>query len=106
MNPKFVENAIETMNRNYLPAILKLLKKQDACSTVTVTVNTTEIKILKALVSNRIGELHREWYDATHDETETNAQDLAYELYRIEEHHRQVCKLYNTICKAEEQKEA
>jgi len=98
---QLIEDAITIMNADYLPTILKRLDKEERCGTVTITVNTFELEILKKLVSDRIGELHREWYDTVHDETYTDTWDMAYSLAQTEGHERQVQKLYGKLCRKE-----
>jgi hypothetical protein len=89
-----VSDAIEIMNADFLPNILKRLDKEEQCGTATITINVVELDILRRLVSDRIGELHREWYNTTHDDSYDDMWQLAYSLAQTESHERQVQKLY------------
>lgn len=89
--------AIDIMHTRYTPGIRKNLARQDAAGTVTVTVNLEELALLKTLVSDKLGNLHSEWYDATHDETETDAEDLAYTLRGISARDTMFCRLLDRL---------
>ena len=102
MNTNLVFESIALLNSNYLPHILSRLDKEEKCGTVTVNVNVFELDILKKLVSDRLGELHQEWYDTTHDETYTDKRELAYSLAQTEAHDRQVGKLLDKLNKVKE----
>ena len=102
MNTNLVFESIAMLNSNYLPHILSRLDKEDKCGTATITVNVFELDILKKLVSDRLGELHQEWYDTTHDETYTDKRELAYSLAQTEAHDRQVGKLLDKLNKVKE----
>lgn len=89
-----VYNAIEKMHRLYSDGIKRYLDKVDHCSdTVTITITTTELDMLKLFVSNRIGDRHNDWYEATHDEM-IDENDLAYNLAQIETQEQQLHRLY------------
>lgn len=94
-----VQNAIDKYHKLYGAGIKKYLDKVDAASdTVTITVNSTELEMLVKYVSNRIGQLHVDWFDATHDEL-ISEDDLAYNLSQIALKEEQVTKLYKKLTK-------
>ena len=94
-----VQNAIDKYHKLYGAGIKRYLDKVDAASDpVTITVNSAELAMLVKYVSNRIGELHVEWFDATHDEL-ISEDDMAYNLAQIAQKEEQVMKLYNKLTK-------
>lgn len=94
---KLYWDAVAILNARYTPGIESLLAKHDASGTVTITVNPEELALIKTLVSDHLGKLHQEWYDATHDDTETSAEDLAYELRQISLRDRQTCRILDKL---------
>lgn len=94
--------AIDLMNRTYLPHIKKLLDTEERCGHCTITLNRSELQILQLLVTNRLDEIHRDWYEKTHDDTYTDPQELAYVLSRTECSFRQLSKLYTLLNHAKE----
>ena len=94
-----VQNAIDKYHKLYGEGIKKYLDKAEAASdTMTITVNSTELAMLVKYVSNRIGQLHVEWFDATHDE-QISEDDLAYNLAQIARKEEQVMRLYKKLTK-------
>lgn len=94
-----VENAIRKYHDLYGKGIKRYLDKVEAASkTVTITINSAELEMLKMYVSNRIGQLHNDWYEATHDEA-ISENDLAYDLSQIALHEEQVQTLYTKLTK-------
>ena len=94
-----VENAISKYHKLYGEGIKRYLDKVNKASeAVTITINSTELEMLKKYVSNRIGQLHEDWYEATHDEA-ISEDDLAYDLSQIARHEEQVQALYRKLTK-------
>ena len=96
-----VSLAIDRMNKIYLPTIRKRLDHEDRCGSVTLTVNPTELRILKVLVTDRLHELRNDWYNTTHDKSYTDITELAYSLSLTEVSQRQIGKLLTKLDKAD-----
>jgi len=75
-----VNKAIEmTQAPMYRKAHDKVLAAEESRESLTITLNATELEILRMLVSSKIGKEHETWYNITHDSTITT-DDMAYEL--------------------------
>lgn len=94
---KKVQNAIDRLHTVYDPGIKEYLEKLDKIGEpVTITITANELRLLKNYVSNRLGELHNDWFEVTHDE-QVDECDMAYELCRIKEKEEQVGRLYTKL---------
>ena len=75
-----VEEAIQMAHaHNYQKAHDKTLTTEEESDGITITINYTELEMLRSLVSHKIGKEHEIWFAITHDE-ELPVSDMAYEL--------------------------
>lgn len=75
-----VEEALNIVHsKTYQKPHDRVLEMEEQREGATITINATELEMLKSMVTERIGREHETWYDITHDEVITT-NDMAYEL--------------------------
>ena len=63
-----VEKAIELMHSRYQKNRDKIRAFEEKQDGITITVTSSELNLLRLLVSDRVGHEHNVWYETTHDE--------------------------------------